>query len=123
MARPPLHAHPSAVVACSRAPRRCAQSPAVHCAATAAALCESAMLLGLSLFEETAAVALPRVRSAGRLAAERACGLAAQVQATLDDAQAALDAKRGSAWLRAVLKARQPHASLHRCFSACAHRC
>ena len=78
----------------------------MHCAATAAALCESAVIIGVSLFEETARIALPRVRSAGRAAAERACSLAAQVQATLDEAQAALDTKRGSAWLRGVLKAR-----------------
>ena len=79
----------------------------MHCAATAAALCESAVLIGLCLFEETAALALPRVRSAGRAAAERASNLAAQVQSALDDAQSAVDTKRCSAWLRGALKVRK----------------
>ena len=82
------------------------QSPAVHCAATAAALCESVLLIGLTLFEETAALALPRVRSVGRAAAERAGSLAVQVQSAFDEAQAAVDGKRCSAWLRAALKVR-----------------
>ena len=68
------------------------------------------MLIGLCLFEETAALALPRVRSAGRAAAERAGSLAAQVQCALDEAQAAVDGKRCSAWLRAALKVRTPPA-------------
>ena len=64
------------------------------------------MLIGVSLFEETARIALPRVRSMGRAATERASSLAVQAQVTLDEVQAALDTKRGSAWLRGVLKAR-----------------
>jgi hypothetical protein len=64
------------------------------------------VLIGLVLFEETAALALPRVRSVGRAAAERAGNLVVQVQSALDDAQAAVDGKRCSAWLRAALKVR-----------------
>ena len=94
------------------------QSPAVHCAATAAALCESVVLIGLCLFEETAALALPRVRSVGRAAAERAGSLAVQVQSALDEAQAAVDGKRCSAWLRATLKVRHPARYMRNCGGA-----
>ena len=96
-------------------------SPVVECAFSYAALCESALVKGITSVEAKAAAAMPRVRSAGRAAKERAVSLVTAMQASLDAAvHTSLDAARSSAWLSRMLEARGPARRRVRCrhFSA-----